>query len=497
MHPFERTLLPDDAHDRALVARVHPPGRVNPKPRERYDLIVLGGGTAGLVSAAGAAGLGAKVALVERGLMGGDCLNYGCVPSKALLRPAHVLREIAGAGEYGIVASARLDFAAAMARMRRLRAGIAEHDSVETFTKRGVDVFLGEARFTDRDRVHVGETPLFFRKAILATGARPAVPDIPGLADAGYHTNETIFSLTDLPRRLAVLGGGPIGCELAQCFARFGSEVHLIGRAERLLPRDAREAATLLEARLRAEGVRLHLGTTPTRVEASPAGKVLHLPNGASLTVDAILVAAGRKANVENLGLEWVGVEANERGIVVDDYLRTRNRSIYAAGDVVGTYQFTHAADAMARIALRNALFPGKGRVGRLVIPWCTYTDPEVAQVGLTLDEARGVDVFRKEWADVDRAQLDGLTEGFVQVLVKKGTDKIVGATVVGGPAGDVIGALSLAMTNRLGLRSFAGTIFPYPTRLEVLRKLGDDYNRTRLTPWTKWLLGAWLRWGW
>jgi len=499
--PFETSLLPDDPHDRRLVARVHPPGRVNPTPKDRYDLVVVGGGTAGLVSAAGAVGLGASVALVERGLLGGDCLNVGCVPSKAVLAPAHRLAAIRHGGDLGLAADGRADFAAVMERMRRLRADISEHDSVERFTRLGVDVFLGEGRFVGRDRLQVGSATLAFRKAILATGGRPAVPDVPGLADAGYLTNETVFTLTRLPARLVVLGGGPIGCELSQAFGRLGTEVHLVGRDARLLPRDDAEAAGLLERSLRADGVHLHLGTTITRVAPAVEAKSVTLADGTVLAADAFLVAAGRKANVEGLGLDAAGVAVTERGLDVDDYLRTSNRRIYAVGDVAGRWQFTHAADAMARLAIRNALFPGKGRLSRLTIPWCTYTEPEVAQVGPTLAMARAanqaVDVYRVAWGDVDRARLDGETDGFVQVLARKGTDAIVGATAVGGPAGDAIGAVSLAMTNRLGVRAFAGTVFPYPTQLEVLRKLGDQYNRTRLTPFAKGLIGTWLRWGW
>lgn len=494
------TVLGEDPHDRRLLARVHPAEHVNPTPRARYDLVVVGGGTAGLVSAAGAAGLGASVALVERGMLGGDCLNHGCVPSKSLLASARGLVLLARGQDLGLNVQARADFPRVMERLRRLRADISEHDSVERFTRLGVDVFLGSARFVGADRVSVGPATLHFRKAILATGARAAVPAIPGLDGETIYTNERIFTLTTLPRRLAVLGGGPIGCELAQAFLRLGAEVVLITRDDRLLSRDDAEAARLLEHQLIQEGLRLHLGASVTQVTQTADGRRLLLTGGGEEVADTIMVATGRQPNVEGLELEAAGVKFGERGVVVDDYLRTSNARIYAIGDVIDGPRFTHAADAMARLALRNALFPGKGRRSRLVIPWCTYTEPEVAQVGPTLEllQANGkVDIYRVNWADVDRARLDGTTEGFVQVMVRGGTDRILGATSVGGPAGEVIGALSLAITQNLGLRALAGTVFPYPTLLEVLRKLGDQYNRTRLTPWARRLLGLWLRWGW
>lgn len=501
MDSFLRTVLPEDPHDRRLLDRVRPSGYSNPTPKPRYDLVVVGAGTAGLVSAAGAAGLGARVALVERNLLGGDCLNHGCVPSKAMLAPAQRLADIAQARNLGIDAQGQADFAQVMERLRRLRADISRHDSVERFTGLGVDVFLGEGRFTGSDRIQVGSATLPFHKAFLATGARAILPDIPGLASARVYTNETIFTLTQRPGRLAVLGAGPIGCEMTQAFARLGTEVYLISRDPRVLPRDDTEAAGLVEARLRQEGVRLHSGTTLARVETQRQEASLFLENGTTFTVDAILVAAGRKANTEGLDLDAAGIKIGSRGIEVDDTLRTSNRRVYSLGDAIGQAQFTHAADAMARLAIRNAFFPGKGRLSGLIIPWCTYCDPEVAQVGLSEESAQAaktpVDVYRVNWDEVDRAVLAGTTEGFIKVLTAKGRDRILGATVVGGPAGDVIGAFSLAMKQGLGLGKLATAIYPYPTLLEVLRKLGDQYNRTRLTPFTRGVLKTWLRWGW
>jgi pyruvate/2-oxoglutarate dehydrogenase complex dihydrolipoamide dehydrogenase (E3) component len=491
---------PDDAHNRALVAAVHPPDWANPEPAPRYHLVVVGAGTAGLVSAAGAAGLGARVALVERHLLGGDCLNVGCVPSKALLRAARAAAEARRAGDFGVrVGGVEVDFAAVMERMRRLRAGIAPHDSAQRFRGLGVDVFLGDGRFTGPDTLQVNGKALRFRRAIIATGARAAVPPVPGLAEAGFLTNETVFGLTELPRRLAVIGGGPIGVELAQAFARFGGVVHLIGRDTRLLPRDDPQASALVARALERDGVHLRLGHSPTRVEHDGADKRLVLDDGSEVRADVILVAAGRAANVEGLGLEAAGVKYG-KSVEVDDKLRTSNRRIYAAGDVCSRYQFTHAADALARVAIQNALFPGRGRrAGALVIPWCTYCEPEVAHVGLTekaaAEQGVAIDTFTQPLRRVDRAVLDGDDEGFVTVHVRQGTDRVVGATIVSAHAGETIGEVALLMNQRLGLRALADTIHPYPTEAEALRQIGDAYNRTRLTPFVKRLLRWWFWW--
>ncbi|MBI4603474.1 MAG: mercuric reductase [Planctomycetes bacterium] len=495
---------PMDDHDRTLQSNVHPPEWVNPEPSGRYNLVVIGAGTAGLVAAAGAAGLGAKVALVERHLLGGDCLNYGCVPSKALIRCARAYAETRDAGAFGVVVpgGVRVDFAAVLDRMRGLRARISRNDSAQRFRGLGVDVFFGDARFAGRDEVEVGGKRLRFSRAVVATGARAAAPPIPGLAAAGYLTNETVFSLRALPPRLAVIGGGPIGCELAQSFARFGSEVCLIEKDLQILTREDRDAARVIESALERDGVRLLCGSdilevkngSAKRLVLSREGKPLEIP------VDEILVGVGRAPNVEGLDLEAAGVACDRRsGVKVDDFLRTTNRRIYAAGDVCSPYRFTHMADALARIAIQNALFFRSARASALTIPWCTYTDPEIAHVGLYAKdaEARGIPVetLTVPLAEVDRAVLDGEDFGFLKVHLKRGTDRVLGATLVARHAGEMISEITTLMVSGRGLRRLSRTIHPYPTQAEVLKKAADAYNRSRLTAPARKLLHAWFAW--
>ncbi|MEX1096133.1 MAG: mercuric reductase [Planctomycetales bacterium] len=495
---------PLDEHNRRLVEHVHPPAWENPRPNGRYNLVVIGGGTAGLVTAAGAAGLGAKVALVERKLLGGDCLNVGCVPSKALIRSARAVADVRDAGEFGVRVppGTTVDFPAVMERMRRIRSGISPHDSAARFRDLGVDVFLGDAKFTGGDTVEVGGQTLRFARACVATGARAAAPPIPGLKETGYLTNETVFSLTELPRRLAVIGAGPIGCELAQAFARFGSEVFLIEAMHGIMPNEDPDAAEIVKQSLFRDGVRLMCCGKNLQVARTEGGKRLTVDSHGEhydLTVDEILVGAGRAPNVDGLGLEAAGVRFDKTGVKVDDFLRTANRRIYAAGDVCSKYKFTHAADAMARIVIQNALFFGRKRAGALVIPWCTYTDPEVAHVGLYPHEAEAqgipLDTFAVELSQVDRAILDGEQNGFLKIHVRKGKDTILGATLVARHAGEMISEITLAMVAGAGLGAISSTIHPYPTQAEAIKKAGDAYGRTRLTPRIKHLFETLLRW--
>jgi pyruvate/2-oxoglutarate dehydrogenase complex dihydrolipoamide dehydrogenase (E3) component len=498
-------VVPEDAHNRVLQQNVHPPTYTNPDPAPRYNLVVIGAGTAGLVTAAGAAGLGARVALVERHFLGGDCLNVGCVPSKCVIRSSRVVGDLREAAAFGIHVpdGVRVDFAAVMERMRKLRARLSHHDSVERFTSLGVDVFLGDGRFTGPDTVQVDGKTLRFKRAVVATGARAVEPPIPGLAETGYLTNETVFDLTERPRRLAVIGGGPIGCELAQAFRRLGSEVVLFHDAGHILNREDADAVEILQKAFVCEGIRLVLDSDIGRVTRQGAEKVLHFRAGreaGEVAVDEILVGAGRAPNVEGLGLDAVGVAYDRtRGVRVDDHLRTTNSRIYAAGDVCMDWKFTHAADFAARIVLQNALFKGRRKLSALTMPWCTYTDPEIAHVGMYERDAaeRGIelDTFVVPFGEVDRAIADGEEDGFVKVHVKKGTGRILGATIVARHAGEMIGEVTLAIVAGLGLEALANVIHPYPTQAEAIRKAGDAYDRTRLTPRVKKLFGAWLRW--
>lgn len=497
-------LEPWDDFNRDLAALVRPPDWRNPRPADRYNLVVIGAGTAGLVCAAGAAALGARVALVERQLLGGDCLNAGCVPSKALLSAARVAAAVRDAHPFGIRVdgAVRVDFAAVMERMRRLRASIAPHDSARRFQEMGVHVFFGTARFVDRHTVAVEEERLRFSKAVIASGSRPAVPAISGLATLDFLTNETLFSLTELPRRLAIIGAGPVGCEMAQAFARFGADVLLVENRHGLLPREEREAARIIQAALERDGVRLMCCGKDLKLSREAAGirlQVASHDHPYDESADCLLVAAGRRPNLEGLDLDRADIAYSDQGVRVNDFLQTSNPRVYAAGDVCSSYQFTHAADFMARIVLCNALFAGRARVGDLTIPWCTYTDPEIARVGLSPQEAaeRGIaiDTFTRPLSEVDRAVLEARTEGLVRIHVRKGSDRMVGATVVAANAGDLIAQLSQAMTHGLRLRHLAATIHPYPTQAEAIRQAADLYNRSRLTPMVRFLLSRWLAW--
>jgi pyruvate/2-oxoglutarate dehydrogenase complex dihydrolipoamide dehydrogenase (E3) component len=402
-----------------------------------------------------------------------------------------------------LASGGEVDFATVMARMRRIRARISEEDAAARYRDElGVDVFLGDARFDGRDAVLVDGARLLFKKAVIATGARAAAPAIEGLAEAGYRTNETIFALTSRPRRLGVIGGGPLGSELAQAFARLGCEVVIFDRADHILPREDADAAEIVQRTLTAEGVRLVLGCAIDEVEARGGEKRIRATgaDGAAMeiAVDEILVAMGRDPNVADLGLEAAGVDFDpRRGVHVDDTLRTSNSRIFGAGDVCMDWKFTHAADAAAKIAVQNALFFGRKKLSALVMPWCTYTDPEVAHVGLYAREAeeRGiaVDTYRVPLCEVNRAVTDGEEDGFVKIHVERGRDRIVGATIVASHAGEMISEVTLAMVGKLGLGTLLNVIHPYPTQAEGIKRAAGAYTRTRLTPRLKKLLEHWM----
>ncbi len=467
------------------------------KGEGRYDAVVIGAGTAGLVTAAGTAGLGGRVALVERREMGGDCLNYGCVPSKALIAAARVAHAVRRAPEFGIEAGEpRIDFARVFAGMRERRARIAPSDSQQRFEGLGVDVFRGDARLLSRREVAVGDVVLRGAHVVIASGTHAFVPPVPGLSAVPYLTNETFFDeLHDRPESLMILGGGPIGCELAQVLARLGVRVVLVEMLDRLLPRDDADASGVVAAALAREGVEVRVGTQAagfarqgTAIEA-----LLRTKGGEeTVLVDKLLVAVGRAANVDSLDLGKAGVAFTPKGITVDAHLETTAPGIFACGDVAGPFAFTHTADYQARIVVRNILAPWPfwAKADYRTVPWVTYTDPEVAQVGTTEAEAAKqripVDVHRLSFEDLDRAVLEREEHGFVKVVCARGKDAILGATVVGPHAGEVIHELVLAMKTGVGLSTLSGTIHAYPTFSAAVQRVGDIYARTRLTPFAR-----------
>ena len=501
-------ILPYDQYNYELVSNVHPLDWKNPEPAPMYNLVIIGAGTAGLVAAAIAAAVGAKVALIEKRLIGGDCLNLGCVPSKTIISSSRISEEVREAASHGVkvICGSEADFPAVMERMRRLRARISQHDSASRFQEMGVDIFLGSGKFTGPHSAVVGDVELKFKKALIATGARPFVPPVEGLSDAGYLTNENIFNLTARPARFGILGGGAIGCEMAQAFQRLGSQVTILQRGKRLMEKEDSEASAIIHEVFHREGVRIVLGDKKvTKVEVRGDEKIIFLegPEGAGdrtegLAVDELLVSVGRTPNVSGLGLEDAGVEFDVRaGVKVDEHLRSTNHDIYAAGDVCLKYKFTHTADAAARVVAANALFSARRKFSTASVPWCTFTDPEVAHVGLCPEDSTcdgmEMDTFTKDFGEIDRTILEGEEEGFVKIHVKKGTDKILGATIVARNAGDMIAEIALAMHSDIGLKEISETIHPYPTRAEAIKRAADEYMASRLTPRVKKWLARWM----
>ena len=461
-----------------MTARGHP-----------CDLLVIGAGPAGLTAARAAAALGAKVALVERRQLGGIRLNEGCIPSKTIIRSAQLYAEMRNAENFGVAPPAQMpvDFAAVMARMQRVRDRISRVHSASRLAADGIDLHFGHARFVGPDAIDVDGTLLRFRKALIATGSRALLPEIAGLAEAGYLTNETVFDLNVLPPSLLVIGGGPLGCELAQAFARFGTRT-LIAHSEPLfLPKEERDAAQMVSDALARDGVEIHLNCTVVGVRLEGGRKRVELFNDGNISsteVDEILTGIGRLPAVQDLDLEQAGVKYDaQAGIEVDDFLRSSNPRIYAAGDVCLEHKFTNTAEASAQIVVHNALFRGRQRMSALTVPWCTYTDPQVAHVGLYVRRARELNIpvktFTVPMHDVDRAIVDGEENGFVKIHVREGTDRILGATIVGRHAGEMINTVSLAMVANIGLRRLAGVIHAYPTQGEAIRQAARACERT------------------
>ncbi len=498
-------LLDANEHDGILAENTAPKDWVNPKAAPMYSMVAVGGGTAGLIVSIIVASLGGKVALVERAFMGGDCLVTGCVPSKSLIRPARLAHEMRQATHFGLSPkeSSAEDFSTIMQRLRRIRAEISKHDSAKRYTDMGVDVFRGQGVFTGPHTLEVDGQVLHFRKAAICSGARALHPTLPGLDEVGFLTNENIFNLTSLPEHLIVIGGGPIGCELAQAFRRLGSQVTIIQKTT-FLPHEDPRASALLADVFASEGIEVLLQAKTLRAETNAAGKkvVVVEQNGKEVAVvgDEILIGAGRVPNVEGLGLEAAGVNFTSRGIVVDDNLRTSNADIFAAGDCCMAWKFTHAADAAAQIVVQNALFKGRKRLSSLIMPWCTYTDPEIAHVGMYEKDAQekgiAVEFFSFDMSEVDRAVADGETQGFVKIMVKKGSDKILGATIVSSHAGEMISEITTAMVGGMGLAKLGDVIHPYPTQASAIKRVAGLYKKSKLTPMVAKLLRWWLNRG-
>ncbi len=465
-----------------------------------YNVVVIGAGTAGLVTAAGTAGLGGRVALIERNKMGGDCLNFGCVPSKALISSARLAQRMREAAKWGLRnGEPQFEFREVMERMRARRAKIAPNDSEERFESLGVDVFRGEARFVAPHEVEVAGQRLRARNFVIATGSRAAIPTIDGLTSVPFFTNETIFDeLQEKPESMIILGGGPIGCELGQAFSRLGVKMTILHNGDQLLPPEDREIGEFIAQQFAAEGIDVQLNAETKRVR-SEAGKVIVETNFGTISAGVLLIAAGRRPNVEQLDLARAGVKHNEHGVEVNDYMQTSQPHIYAAGDIANRLKFTHTADFSARTVVRNILMPLqllRQKVDFSVTPWVTYTDPEVAHVGLGEKEAtkRGApyDLFVVPLEEIDRAVVESEEAGFAKILTRKGSDEILGATIVAPHAGDLLHEFVLAMHAGIGLGQIAATIHAYPTLAELARKAGDKYNKTRLTPLAKKLF-AWL----
>ena len=492
-----------------LEHSVHPSDYTNPTPSEPYDVVIIGAGVSGLISSIISAWLGKKCALIEKHAMGGDCLNIGCVPSKALIGCARAMHSTKHLDEFGVIlppGEVKIDFSKVMERMRRIRAKISHHDSVQRYSREFCkDVYVGNGRFIGGNAIEVTgddgtKRVLEFKKAMIATGASAAIPPIPGLRDIEHLTNSNFFNLTELPPRMIVIGCGPIGLELSQSMARFGTIVHCFEASPRLLPREDPDATSILRDQLTHDGVNIHTGVKIIKVECVQKGNLYHSEwnkyvitieeNGSVVTYegDAVLNATGRSPNVADIGLETVGVEwDNRNGVHINDMFQTANSDIYACGDCATPYKFTHSADFQARLAIRNMFLGDTKKLSNLLIPWCTYTEPEVAHVGKyesELDEA-GIkyESFVKKLGDVDRCMCDGVTEGFVKITIRADTDEILGATICGPNAGDMISEITLAMQYGIGISQIAGTIHPYPTTQEAIRGACLGYNKYYKNP--------------
>ena len=461
-----------------------------------FDIIAIGGGAAGLVTAAGAAGLGARVALIERHKMGGECLWTGCVPSKALLAAARAMSDARQAGRYGInVAAPTVDFARVMKHVHAAQEAIEPNDSPARFRSLGVDVIIGNARFVDKSRVYADGREMKARHLVIATGSRPAIPEIPGIDTVPYYTNETIFSIQTLPASMIVLGGGAVGVELAQAFALLGSRVTILEADRQILRTEDAEVAEAIHSGLTQDGVDIRIGAKVTSIQRTNEG-VRVTTDAGTLDAATLLVAVGRQANTDTLDLEAAGVEYDTKGLKLDKYLRTTAHNIWGVGDVTGAPRFTHVADYQARLVLRNALFPLKTAADYNLVPWAIYTDPEIGHVGLTEAQAReqhsdAIQIFRKSFAELDRAIADGKPRGFIKIIADR-RGKILGGHVVGAHASSVLGEIALAMKHNIGMSQVSAMMHAYPTYGEAFKHTGDAFVRTRFQGLTKQIAG-WL----
>jgi pyruvate/2-oxoglutarate dehydrogenase complex dihydrolipoamide dehydrogenase (E3) component len=474
--------------EQIFLSRVRPEHWENPEPRNRYDLAIVGAGPAGLAAAESAARLGFSVVLIERNRVGGNSLNVGSVPSKAIIATARIYSTMPEAEAFGapVPNEPALEFDKVMARMRRIRMRISEHHSVYDLAALGIDIFFGSAQFASADALLVGDTRLHFKKALIATGARPRAPDIEGLDQVGYRTSATIFDMTTLPRRLAVIGGGPLGCELAQAFCRLGSHVTIVQNDPLFLPREERDAAEILSRSLARDGVEIRLNTKVVRARRDGNAKTLQIVNNGmegEIQADEVLLSIGRVPNVEELDLETAGVDFDTgEGIRVDDFLRSTNSNVYAAGDVCLELKFTNAAQSSARMAVRNALMKLQLRNSGSTIPWCTYCDPEIAHIGLHVWEARQQSIPIKSFTvmmhDVDRSITDGQNTGFVKIHIAEGSDQILGATIVASRASELINEMAVVMSSGIGMKALAAVVHTYPAQSEAIMLAAQAYQR-------------------
>jgi pyruvate/2-oxoglutarate dehydrogenase complex dihydrolipoamide dehydrogenase (E3) component len=477
------------AIDRCFLDRVRPPGWRNPEPQPLYDLVIVGAGPAGVAAARAARAVGSTVALIERHWLGGNSLNFGSIPSKAIIRTGRAYEALVNSEAFSAppVPEPVADLTAVMSRMRRLRTRIAEYWSAERLTADGIEIFFGQAGFTGKNSLSVDSRPLRFKKALIATGARACDGDIPGLNEAGYLTSATIFDIKTLPRRLAIIGGGPLGCEMAQAFAHMGSRVTILQNEPKFLPQEERDAAEILSRSLSRSGVDTRLNTQVVRVRSETGEKWIEAElNGArySLAFDEILLSVGRTANTEKLNLEAAGIERAPDGRVqVDDYLRTTNADVYAAGDVCMAHKFTNIAEASGRMAIQNAFNKAGHRCSQMLVPWCTYCDPEIAHIGMHVWDAKRRSIAVKSYTvmmqDVDRAITDGRDDGFVKIHVREGTDEILGATIVASRASEMINEIAVIMNAKVGMRQLAGILHTYPAQSDAIRLAAVAYLKS------------------